>query len=55
MTSPWLCLRLTYHPETDTLDIEARPDACTRVRVGGSLRFHSSWDTMCQQFWDTRQ
>jgi hypothetical protein len=18
-----------------------------------SLRFHSSWDTMCQQFWDT--
>jgi site-specific DNA recombinase len=28
-------LRLTYHPEDDTLDIEARPDACTRVRVGG--------------------
>jgi hypothetical protein len=30
-------LRLTYHPETDTLDIEARPEACTRVRVGGGL------------------
>ncbi len=28
-------LRLTYDPEPDTLDIEARPDACTRVRVGG--------------------
>jgi len=30
-----LGLKLTYHPETDTLDIEARPDAYTRGRVGG--------------------
>jgi hypothetical protein len=22
--------------------------------VGGGLRFHGFWDTMCQQFWDTR-
>ncbi len=29
-----LGLKLTY-PETDTLDIEARPDAYTRDRVGG--------------------
>ena len=28
-------LRLTYYPEDDTVDIEARPDACTQVRVGG--------------------
>jgi len=28
-------LRLTFHPENDTLDIESRPDACTQVRVGG--------------------
>ena len=30
-----LGLRLTYHPEDDSLDVEASPDACTRVRVGG--------------------
>ncbi len=29
-----LGLKLTYHPETDTLDIEARPDAYTRGRLG---------------------
>jgi site-specific DNA recombinase len=36
-------LRLTYHPEDDTLDIEARPDACTRVRVGGPDYAKSDW------------
>jgi hypothetical protein len=28
-------LRLTYHPEDDSLDIEANPEACTTVRVRG--------------------
>ena len=32
-----LGLKLTYHPESDTLDIEARPDAYTRGRVGGGV------------------
>jgi len=28
-------LRITYHPEHGSFDVEARPDACTQVRVGG--------------------
>jgi len=31
-----LGLKLTYHPDTDKLDIEARPDAYNRGRVGGA-------------------
>lgn len=33
-----LGLRLTYHPEDDSLDVESSPEACTRVRVGGGTR-----------------
>lgn len=29
-----LGLRLIFHPEDDTLDIEARPEACAQVPVG---------------------
>jgi len=37
-----LGLKLTYHPDTDTLDIEARPDAYTRGRVGGAFNCAST-------------
>jgi len=28
-------LRLTFHPERNSVEIESRPAACTQVRVGG--------------------
>jgi len=43
-----LGLKLTYHPDTDTLDIEARPDAYTRGRVGGGTL------TLSTPAWETR-
>ena len=36
-------LRLTYYPEDETLDIEARSDACTQERVGGPNRAKADW------------
>jgi hypothetical protein len=36
-------LRLTHHPEDDTLDIESRPDVCTQVRVGGPDYSNPDW------------
>jgi len=47
-----LGLKLTYHPDTDTLDIEARPDAYTRGHVGGPSTAKPDWRL---QPWDLGQ